>query len=252
MLLEIELVDRQITNRGRMESVRDQWRRHVIEAVVIAASILSAFAIDAWWDARQEQNRARVEIESLKVEFSAVAVELDRATAELDAARTATQQLARLAGPNPSPLSGDSLARLLTIALTVNAVELPTGALANLLSSGDLPILNNLPLQSALASWPSLSSLMSTKFGSLVDDRTQAIIPEMNRRIAVSKILSASFGGAWTDDHQFPLDATPLLESREFESLMSERWMGISIAAITVTDAQKLVGLINKQLADWK
>jgi hypothetical protein len=235
-----------------MESVREQWRRPVIEAAVIVASILAAFAIDAWWDARQEQNRAAVAVESLKAEFSAVSAELGRATAELEAAGSATQQLARIAGPNPSPISGDSLGRLMTIALTVNAVELPTGALANLLSSGDLPILNNLALQNALASWPSLSSLMSTKFGYLVDNRDQAILPEMNRHIAVSAMLSTAFGGAWTDDHQFPLDAAPLLESRAFESLMSERWIGISIAAVTVADAQKLAGSINKQLSAWK
>jgi hypothetical protein len=98
---------------------------------LIVLSILLAFAINAWWAGAQEQRRARAQIESLQSEFEAVDVELGRAAEELQTVYDATVTLGRLAGPNPSRLLADSLGWLLVHSLTVNAVELPTGALPN-------------------------------------------------------------------------------------------------------------------------
>lgn len=235
-----------------MASLSERSRRPVTEGAVIILSILAAFAIDTWWDARQERGRAAVQVESLKAEFAAVSTELARASVELNAALAATQQLARLAGPRPSAIPGDSIGRLITGALTINAVQLPTGALVNLLSSGNMSILKNVPLQTELASWPSISNLMSVKFGYLVANRDEAILPVMNRYIAISPLLSAAFGEFWTDEHHFEFDAVPLLSSREFESLMAERWINISIAAATVAQAEEVTSSINARLAKWR
>lgn len=235
-----------------MASISERWRRPLTEGVVIVLSILAAFAIDTWWDARQERGRAAVQVESLKAEFAAVSTELARASAELEDALAATQQLARLAGPRPSPIPADSIGRLLTVALTIDAVQLPTGALVNLLSSGNMSILKDVPLQTELASWPSISILMSVKFGYLVANREEAVLPVMNRHLAISPLLTAAFGELWTDEHQFEFDAGPLLSSREFESLMAERWINIRIAAVTVAEAEKVTRSINARLASWR
>lgn len=45
------------------------WKRIGIEAVAIVGSILAAFAIDAWWQDRQEKRDERSYLTSLRQEF---------------------------------------------------------------------------------------------------------------------------------------------------------------------------------------
>jgi len=47
------------------------WKKVIIEAGAIVASILLAFAIDAGWDARQERDAERAAIEALRLEMRA-------------------------------------------------------------------------------------------------------------------------------------------------------------------------------------
>lgn len=229
-----------------------RWKAWLAEAGVIMLSILAAFAVDAWWDGRKDYNRAQGEVASLRSEFEAIDRELTRAAEELQTALEATHELARLAGPQPAPLTDAQFGLLFTRSLSINAVQLPTGALANVLASGDLPLLRDLELQSRLASWPSISDLMSVKFGHLVSGRDVGILPVVNQLLALSQVLAAGFPGVWVDDHHFPFEGAPLLRSREFENLMAERWIGIKIAEITVKDAQTLCGTIRTALAAWQ
>jgi len=50
---------------------RIDWRRLSAEAAAIVASILLAFAIDAWWDERSDRAEEKEILESLQVEFEA-------------------------------------------------------------------------------------------------------------------------------------------------------------------------------------
>ena len=47
------------------------WRRLFAEGAVIVASILLAFAIDAWWDGRQQRAAEREALAGLTVDFEA-------------------------------------------------------------------------------------------------------------------------------------------------------------------------------------
>lgn len=44
--------------------------RLALESFVIVASILAAFALDAWWDERQERQEERVALEAMQAEFA--------------------------------------------------------------------------------------------------------------------------------------------------------------------------------------
>lgn len=49
-----------------------------LEGLVIVLSILAAFAIDAWWDGRQEQEREQIVLEGILEEFRDSEAELSR------------------------------------------------------------------------------------------------------------------------------------------------------------------------------
>jgi len=66
-------------------SRRVPWARFGFEGVLIVASILAAFSIDAWWDGRQEA-RTRMELVStLKLDFETTRKRLSKSIALADA-----------------------------------------------------------------------------------------------------------------------------------------------------------------------
>lgn len=87
---------------------RSRWAFLLAESVLIVASILLAFSIDAWWDGRQERTLKRELLRALRADFAATSLALDDAVAEAteDAARTGTY-LAVVAGGRE--VSQDSL-----------------------------------------------------------------------------------------------------------------------------------------------
>lgn len=48
-----------------IEPQKIQWKRLSAEAVAIVASILFAFAVDAWWDDRQKTGDEQILLQSL-------------------------------------------------------------------------------------------------------------------------------------------------------------------------------------------
>lgn len=69
---------------------RSRWGFLFAEAVLMVLSILLAFAIDAWWDGRQEEARRLELLQALRADFAATALGLDEAleSARGDVART--------------------------------------------------------------------------------------------------------------------------------------------------------------------
>jgi len=63
---------------------RRRWSFSLAEAVLIVVSILMAFAIDAWWDDRQEGARRIELLEALRDDFAATSVRLDPAIVEAE------------------------------------------------------------------------------------------------------------------------------------------------------------------------
>ena len=127
------------------------WKRLAAEAVAIVGSILLAFAIDAWWDERNDRVRLVSAIQSLAAEVADARIEIVRATQrnqdridslrqflshspeqlfELDASSLPTRQF----GP-PSPFDTSGF------------------ALQGLLSGGNLEIISDDELRAALISW---------------------------------------------------------------------------------------------------
>lgn len=58
------------------------WERFAVESFVIVASILLAFAIDAWWDDREQSRRTSQYLAALDGEFAEAAAEMDEQIAD--------------------------------------------------------------------------------------------------------------------------------------------------------------------------
>jgi hypothetical protein len=137
---------------------RRRWTDLGVEGVVIVASILLAFALDAWWDSRGQRQEETQVLENLRSEFQAAGSQLDRYLI-LDQTTLASiegilrsARAAHAAGRAQVEVATVDLARTL-IAPTFDP---RTGTLDGLLASGRLGILKSENLRQRLAAWPGL------------------------------------------------------------------------------------------------
>ncbi|MDH3747718.1 MAG: hypothetical protein OER97_05885 [Gammaproteobacteria bacterium] len=145
------------------------------EGILIVASILVAFAIDAWWEERQNRVEERRILESLRTEFQAnVAyfpnfIEAHRRSVHY---AKALNDAMKAAGPGGT-FTFDT-AQLAQV-IQNRSTDPQTGALDAILQSGELRYISNSRIREALAHWPRLvvdatenEQLLRTQWGPML------------------------------------------------------------------------------------
>ncbi len=126
------------------------WLRAFLEGVVIVASILLAFGIDAWWDAVQEERRAEALAESMIGDFETTRERLAVSTAMGEAVLLRGESLLRLIRSGEA-VPVDSL-RFLVQGVTMGIVFRPAiSSYRGAEATGDLALLQRPELLDALA-----------------------------------------------------------------------------------------------------
>ncbi len=137
-----------------MPNARDiPWPRLIAESSAIVISILLAFSIDAWWTERQETVREERQIQALIAEFEGNRSTLDY---DLDRLREVTSNLDELTNNLSSVSVCDDVTvfdRYFWSVRQGGIVDPSTGTLDAMISSGDLGLLQNESLRSALSEW---------------------------------------------------------------------------------------------------
>ncbi len=137
-----------------MPNARDiPWPRLIAESSAIVISILLAFSIDAWWTERQETVREERQIQALIAEFEGNRSTLDY---DLDRLREVTSNLDELTNNLSSVSVGDDVTvfdRYFWSVRQGGIVDPSTGTLDAMISSGDLGLLQNESLRSAVSEW---------------------------------------------------------------------------------------------------
>lgn len=136
---------------------RVPWLRIVVEGVVIVSSILLAFGIQAWWDARGDASRRDAVLEGLRSDFEAARTDLDRVTPFHQRGLSGAAELMQLG--EDGPIVGVDAARvdsLFAAAMGGASYDPPLGALEALITSGDLDLLGDPELTVYLVGFPAL------------------------------------------------------------------------------------------------
>jgi hypothetical protein len=130
------------------------WPRLGVESLAIVLSILLAFALDAWWEQRQESGFERALLESLQQEFTQNLTEIDNRVTRHDEIRDDLVSIRPMIQENiDETLKLD--ARELVALVSWTTSDIAKGTVERLLASGELRILSNSELRSLLAAWPS-------------------------------------------------------------------------------------------------
>ena len=136
-----------------MDTKRSRLGHFLGEAVVITASILLAFSLDAWWDRSKELDQEQQLLAAFTTEFAGVEAELARARAVHAAAIAATRTLIRTSDTQAPLPAGDSLLSLMDIFWRRTTFDPPDGVLSGALEGGQLGLIRNDSLRALLAGW---------------------------------------------------------------------------------------------------
>ena len=184
------------------------------QAVAIVASILLAFAIQAWWELRGERAEMDAMLAALGDEFVAVQAELDRSGLVQAAAGDAQMDWITLMSPNPT---AEDVGQLLTIPNNParwTTADLPTGALQSLLADGALARITNIELRVRLADWPSKIADLETGEAGLASELNGVF----QRAATLSSYPFLSLEFVAGQPERFPVDGVALLSDAELSN----------------------------------
>jgi len=153
------------------------WARVLVEGLVIVASILLAFGIEAWWDGRQDRQELNESLVSLREEFLGHRARLiqDRGTNE--ESRASITMALQMGAADVVALSPDSANILLRNSSVTSLFTPSNSALEALLAANVLERISDLGPRGSVAAWPGRVDLYRAQFeevaraGALLQDR---------------------------------------------------------------------------------
>ncbi len=133
------------------------WKRTTVQVSAIVASILLAFATDAWWEERTERVRADELLLSLELEWSTDVHRIDERLNEYDRAITAMIRFLDAHSTGASNLSPSDAVEIIRNMRRWSTFKPSVAAYEVLLAYG-LDRIEDRDLRLAVASWPSVTT----------------------------------------------------------------------------------------------
>jgi hypothetical protein len=222
------------------ESQKLSWKRLSVEAAAIVGSILLAFAIDAWWDGKQQRQELEEILRSLHDDFSQNLVIIDAASEGHKNIRRAAEHLMKYTGTdgigNGSP---EEIAQAI-LAISDRALLQPRrGSLDSILNSGRWESLDNVELRSELAEWPAILAHLNTRESQGIETVTDHLELRIQQLVPIRTISMLASPFQHIGPSQFPMNYDVLLSDMIFESIVDERWWDSYSSLIRMEDLRE-------------
>lgn len=196
-------------------------RSYVYEGVMIVASILVAFTLDASWANYQESRLERRILVELRDEMESARVRIEASMAELEIVVESSREVIERLGPDTDPFTPAEAEALFTRILSLNTLEVPSSVLSSVVATGQIGLISNVPIRKALAEWPALVADVAENHSWHREETDAVLIPAIAPYLAVRNI---DYGEArTTSPSSFILDPTGLQRDPKFETLLTWR-----------------------------
>ena len=194
------------------------WPRIALEGAVIVISILLAFAIDAWWD---DRNDRKAEIEQLLRVAQELEANSERLQAKLEIILSSikgTQEFIAWMGPEPVDVPPAVYHGQWSKFFSIGMYSVLRGAVQDYLATGRAEGIRHVAIRDALWDWHSAADDLERQYGLLrvaharINDYGEDLFPSLHDVVAtgfVDEDLSSKF----PYDHKAAL-SDPGLESR--------------------------------------
>ena len=235
---------------------RIPFRRFAVEITVIVASILLAFAIDAWWEDRGDQAAKQVLLKRLKADFLEIRTALE--VVELDHIKTRAACLALLEFPEGQPLpeTPEMDHMVAVVFLTSRTFNPGSGAMAAFLNGEGANLIDNQPLADLLLSWSGLVEELQEEDSYLQKGVAERWVPFLKSRTSIGPYLGTygelvtGLPGHITD----PTNRTPLMVDQQFINNVLDRfkYQQIALRDIKPVDAaiDRILELIEGEIVE--
>jgi hypothetical protein len=195
-----------------------QWKRLSVEATAIVASILLAFAIDAWWDERELREQEIAQLYALHADFTENVKRLqDVIDWQEVVVASQTRLLGIIHGHQDMP-NEEALKKLVTDSFMFYRLEEVLGAYQALVSSGDLRMIRDRKLRAAIAEFAGTlgDGYEDEELGLRLRVR---LLSEMSSSTEILAVLEPSFraDGSLPDSAYDP-DFNALLDNRDYRN----------------------------------
>lgn len=222
----------------------DKIRTLAIEGMLIVVSILVAFAIDAWWDERQERTQERRILESLLVEFRDNVEMLPFYRDGLKEGAVAGREL--LAAMREAGPGGQVRMSPRTVGWVIShmSADPQTSTLSAVLQSGELRFITNSDIRKKLVNWPRIVADTVENDIMLRETWEPPMLDALSRAGEISSVLDVS-DECWFDDSGADCPTVPVV--LEYD----QRVLGLLIPVIGFSEegARELDGLIRETAA---
>lgn len=207
---------------------RIPWVRVAAEGVVIVASILLAFWIDAWWEQRQDREQAESLLVALLEDFEAASVQLDTMEARHGRLVANGQRLLEYGELGSVPPDEQERVDFLLGSHFMRPIfEPPMGTVESLLGSGRLDLFDNELLVSGLTNWAAAVASLQRTQGDARAHFYDRLYPYLATRTDLEDLDKgfAEFLGRPLPFDQGPTNAHLLLADRELLNILYAHWV---------------------------
>jgi hypothetical protein len=212
--------------------------RLALEVLVIIFSILVAFAVDAWWDQRQEDREEVLVLRSVLDEARANQLRLDDRRLWQHEVLSAIDALLEVASAPTATATPDSIDHLLADASFWGSSAWETAAVDAVVAGGGLARVSDPMLRQALTGWQRQLELVTQNEREDFDTFFGVWMPFLREHANLPQINNATINRPGSDEpYEFggvpefrPMDHTLLLQSQEFRNvIMQWKWSHESI-----------------------
>jgi hypothetical protein len=223
-----------------MSAQRLSLKRGLGEVLLITASILLAFSLEAWWAERGDRARFDEVVLAARAEFAGAQAELARAHAIHEATATTLQELLTLMSPAPRESAMDSL-NALWEGVRFTSADVPRGVLANLLASGEISTLPDAELRARLSAWPAaLEDHIAT------EGMYEAALDHLRGLVSARSPIPPGYG-APDYTSAFPARPRAVLSDFAIENALSR---SLHLLQIVIGENEALSGAVGETLTD--
>ena len=222
-------------------------RSYLYEGIVIVASILVAFALDASWANYQEAKVERRVLGELQEEFKTAKARIEFSIAELETVIDASTELASFLGSDTLTRSPDDILELINRVLSLNTLEVPTSVVDSIVASGQVRLISNNELRKTLAEWPAFISDVRENHDWHRVETDEFLIPYLAEYLSIRDALildgDAGLAPGSFDYDLVSMQRDPVFEGR-FMWRINRQQATLSESKILLNQTDKLLDLI--------
>ena len=223
------------------------WKRLLAEATAIVLSILLAFAIDAWWEDRNDRQAEELLLYRLKADF----IEIQSAIQMIEAEHRETSAacIALMSVPEGAsvPNTPDYDRMVALVFLPSRQFPPGTGAVAACLNSEGAKLVDNQSLADLLLSWSGLVEELQEEDVFLQQGLAQRWIPFLKSKVSIGPYLAVyeEIKVGLPEHVSKPNPRSPLIADSDFVNNVLDRY---KLQQIALRDIGPVIDAVEKIL----